>query len=140
MIPWSWKGPTEAHSVFYSGFINVSRKLMWEFVDGFQCSKIVYLICCFDDFEFIDLILVLYMFCENAVDRCWRMSNFNVWFVLQCFCFRISGSWKCQTEASCVFWIGFKHVSRKLMWEFVEGCQCSNFVNLILCVWLFRIH
>ena len=88
--------------------------------------------------QFIDSILVLYMFCGNAFDRCWRMSNVRFWFVLQCS-FMISGSWKGQTEAYSVFYIGFIHVSRKLMWEFVDGFQCSKICVFMLCFWWFRI-
>ena len=47
MMSGSWKGQTEAYYVFYSGFINVSRPLMSEFVEGCQCSKIVYFMICF---------------------------------------------------------------------------------------------
>ena len=75
------------------------------------------------------------MFCENAFDRCWRMSNVSVWCVLQC-CFMISGSWKGQTEAYSVFYICFINVSRKFMWEFVEGCKCSHFVYFIYCFFM----
>ena len=96
------------------------------------------LLCVFDDFEFNDFMWVLYMFCEHAFDRCWRMSNLRVWFVLQCFVILL-GSWKGQTEASVVFYTTFIHVSRKFMWEFVEGFQCSNFVYFMRCFWWFRI-
>ena len=47
MMSGSWKGQTEAYSVLHSGFIDVSRPLMSEFVEGCQCSKIVYFIIWF---------------------------------------------------------------------------------------------
>ena len=56
MIAWSWKGQTETHYVFYRGFIDVSRKLMWEFVDGFQCSKIVFYVVFLMISNFVDFI------------------------------------------------------------------------------------
>ena len=113
------------------------------------------------------------MFCENAFDPCWRMSNVRVRFVLQmffydfgerhsslilywfCVCFvkmyltvvggclicvlclfyiaffMLSVSWKGQTETYSVFYNGFIYVSRPLMTEFVEGCECSSFVILL---------
>ena len=73
----------------------------------------------------------------TVVGGCHVFSNFSGWFVLQCF-FMISGSWKGQTDAYYLFYIGFIDVSWKLMWEFVEGCQCSNFVYFIMCFWWFR--
>ena len=60
MIAWSWNGQTEAYCVFYNCFIYVSRKLMWEFVDGFQCSKICYFMVCFWWFR---ICFFFYWFC-----------------------------------------------------------------------------
>ena len=71
------------------------------------------------------------MFCGNAFDRCWRMSNvFCLLFYI--LFFMISGSWKGQTDAYYVFYIGFIYVSRKHMREFVEGFQCLNLVYFIV--------
>ena len=50
MLSGSWKGQTVAYSISYNGFIHVSRPLMSEFVEGCQCSKIVYFIICFNEF------------------------------------------------------------------------------------------
>ena len=49
---------------FYIGFITVSRKLIWEVVDGFQCSKIVNFISIFYGFR---ILLILYKFCKCFV-------------------------------------------------------------------------
>ena len=88
IISGSWKNQTEADVVFYISFIDVLRQLMWEFVEGCQCSNFVYCIMCVSWFrwtsQFIEFMFVLYMFCENAFDRCWRMSNVRFCFVLQC--------------------------------------------------------
>ena len=79
------------------------------------------------------------MFCYNSFDRCWRMSNFRFWLVLQCV-FMISGSWEGRTEAYSVFYIVFINVSRKLMREVVDGGKCSNFLYFTLCFFVISVN
>ena len=104
--------------------------------------RILFIVLCFLWFRwtsrFTDFILDWYRFCDNAFDRCWRMSNFRFWFVLHCF-FLLLGSWTGQTEAYYLFYSCFIYVSWKLMWEFVQGFQCSNLVYFMMCFWWFRI-
>ena len=47
MLSGCWKGQTVTYYVSYNCVINVLRPLMSEFVEGCQCSKIVYFMICF---------------------------------------------------------------------------------------------
>ena len=87
--------------------------------------------------QFIDLILVLYMFCENAFDRCCRMSNVSLLCVLHCFFYDFG---VLEGPTGSIFWI--------LYWFYIcfvqiyvrvcGGVQVFAFCLFYVVFWWFR--
>ena len=98
--------------------------------------RILYIwLCVFDDFGERHNSFILYWFCKCFVKMHLTIVGGCQMFVFDLFynvLFMISWSWKGQTEPYSVFYVSCISVSWKLMWEFVEGCQCSNLVYFIV--------
>ena len=104
---------------------------------GLASVRILFiLLCVFDDFGERHSSLILYGF-VNVLWKCiWPLLadvKFSCVGLFYIMFFMISGSWKGQTEAYSVFDGCFINVSRPLMSEFVEGCQCSQIVYFMKC-------